>query len=106
MLTRKLITAVLAGAALAGLAGATFAQDAGAAYRNSVAGQAEAATFENNPYWYNKPGWRPGGTLQAGEKQVPTVAKDVKTPYEKSRAGQAESELTRGAYHLQDRHAQ
>ena len=106
MTTRKLITVLAASAALAGFAGATFGQDASAAYQNSRAGQAEAATFANNPYWYNKPGWRPGDTLRAGEKQLPAVAKDTKAPVAKSLGGQADSELMRGSYHLQDKHNQ
>jgi len=103
MSTRKLITVVVAGAALVGFAGTTLGQDAKARYESSRAGQAEAAIFANNPYWYNKPGWRPGDTL-ATEKQLPTVAKDVKVPYEKSRAGQSGADALLGSYHLQDKH--
>ena len=106
MTTRKLITVLAASAALAGFAGTTLGQDAGAAYKNSRAGQAEATLFATNPYWYNKPGWRPGDTLRAGEKQLPAVAKDAKEPFAKSRAGQAESGLTGGTYHMRDNHNQ
>lgn len=104
MSTKKLITLVVASAALAGFAGATLGQDAKARYEDSRAGQAAAALFANNPYWYNKPGWRPGDSQLATEKQLPTFAKDVKAPNEKSRAEQAGADTMRGAYHLQDKH--
>lgn len=62
MSTPRLIALLAASAALGGCAGP--GQDATLRYENSRAGQAEAALFDNNPYRYNRPGWRPGDSYE------------------------------------------
>jgi len=87
MQTRKQLTTLIVGAALAGLGTASLAID-------------EA----NDPYWHKKPQASTSSPKQAGTTASRDKAAATKPGYEKSRAGQAEAELLRGPQHLQDKH--